>query len=111
QKKKRAFFWTTLAWAGLFQFELATAPLLVVILFIAYKQRNELTKDSINHFFQGLVLGLLPQLLYDLTHRLAHLGGFVVWVLYRVVSLAPTGKHHFSLNTIQVVSKTFITYW
>jgi 4-amino-4-deoxy-L-arabinose transferase-like glycosyltransferase len=111
QQKKRTVFWASLAWAGLFQFELATAPLFLIIIFILYKQKRLQDKITYNHLLQGLVLGLLPQLLFDITHRFAHLGGFLVWIAYRVVSLAPTGEHQFSLTTLNIVAETFYKYW
>jgi 4-amino-4-deoxy-L-arabinose transferase-like glycosyltransferase len=110
-KKKGGLFWATLTWAGLFQFELAVAPLLLIIAYLAYKQRTTLNKKSLHQFLQGLLLGLAPQIIFDLTHRFAHLGGFALWVVYRVVSLAPTGKHQFSVTTVINVSQTFFKYW
>jgi len=111
QQKKHALFWAALAWAGLFQFELATAPLLLLIIYILYKQKKLQLKTTYNSVLKGLVLGLLPQIFYDLTHRFAHLGGFIVWIAYRVVSLAPTGKHQFSLTTVSTVAQTFNKYF
>lgn len=111
QKKTGALFWAVLAWAGLFQFELAVTPLFLVILYFLYQQKRLLQKDTFVQIGKGIFIGLLPQIIFDLTHRFTHLGGFLLWVGYRVVSLAPTGSHSFSLSTIVQVGNLFTTYW
>jgi hypothetical protein len=111
QQKKHAVFWATLAWAGLFQFELAVTPLILVIMYLIWHQRRWKNKQTYLEAGLALLLGLWPQILFDLTHRFAHLGGFIVWVGYRLVSLAPTGNHSFSLNTLTTVGTLFTTYW
>lgn len=110
QAKKYSLFWVALAWAGVFQFELAVAPLLLVPLITLIKQRKILQSRTYPPLLLGLGIGLLPQIIVDLTTRFSHLGGFLVWVVYRVVSLAPTGKHSFSFDTIATVGERFATF-
>ena len=42
----------------------------------------------------GCALGLIPQIIFDLTHRFAQLGGFFVWLLYRFFSFFAVGRSH-----------------
>lgn len=110
QAKKYSLFWVALSWAGVFQFELAVAPLILVPLFTLAKQKQLFKTKTYPPLLLGLVVGLLPQIIVDLTTRFSHLGGFLIWVVYRVVSLAPTGKHSFSLETLAIVSERFQTF-
>lgn len=110
QNKKNSVFWAFLAWAALFQFELAVTPLALVIIYILYRQKKLTNKTTIIQTISSLLLGLSPQILYDLTHRFTHLGGFLIWVGYRILSLAPTGNHSFSLATLVRVGDQFSLY-
>jgi hypothetical protein len=111
QQKKHSLFWAVLAWAGLFQFELALAPLILVIMYYIVIQKQWRSLATYKQLGLGLFIGLLPQIVFDITHKFSHLGGFTVWVIYRIVSLAPTGKHSFSLDTFITVGEAFGHYW
>jgi hypothetical protein len=87
-KSDRGIFWVTLAGALLFQFELAVAPLylLIGLYYWHYRKKINSQKAFIGWGTLGLVLGLLPQLLFDLTNRFQQLGGFGLWVIYRLAA-------------------------
>lgn len=110
QKKPGALFWAVLAWAFLFQFELAVFPTLLVIPWVLYRT-GQLRPSwaKLKAIGLGLVVGLLPQLVYDLTHRFSQLGMFGAWVGYRLVSLFG-GEHSFSLNKIVGTISSFHLY-
>jgi 4-amino-4-deoxy-L-arabinose transferase-like glycosyltransferase len=90
--KGASWRWVVATAAGwlMFQFELATTPLLLLLLYVRGKQALQGTKVWqwwwLRSVLLGTVVGLWPQLLYDVTHRFSHLGGFVVWLVYRSVS-------------------------
>ncbi len=115
RRGKWRWWWLSLSWAIVFQFELATAPLLLVMLYIWWRRewqthrvaaRRQLPQTLVQ-LMAGVVVGLWPQLWYDLTHRLAQLGGFAAWVLYRTAGSVGVGStaHSFSWHKIT----TFLT--
>lgn len=107
QKKPRALFWAVLAWAFLFQFELAIFPTILLIPWVLYRSKElKFGWDKIISVMIGLAIGLLPQIIYDLTHGFSQLGLFVVWVGYRILSLFG-GEHSFTINRLR---ETIINY-
>jgi 4-amino-4-deoxy-L-arabinose transferase-like glycosyltransferase len=86
QAKPRSLFWAVLAWCGLFQFELALLPAVLAIPYVWWRTKQKFNRSWVLQIGSALILGLLPQILFDLTHRFAQLGGFGVWVGYRLVS-------------------------
>jgi len=86
KQEKYAWFTGSLAWAFLFQFELALLPLVLLIPFIIWHHKLKLSAARVVPLGAGLLVGLLPQIIHDLTHGFAQLGGFAVWVGYRLVS-------------------------
>jgi 4-amino-4-deoxy-L-arabinose transferase-like glycosyltransferase len=109
--KSRGLFFSILAWAFLFQFELATAPLILIPVFILFRRKNLLNFKNLLPTAAGLVIGLLPQIIYDLTHNFEHLGGFAIWVFYRLGSTATAGKHAFSIDKFSNVAAAFSKYF
>lgn len=104
-------FLAVLSWGVLFQFELAVTPLFLVILWIGWKHKKKL-KRSWQPLTLGLLVGLLPQLVFDLTHKFAHLGGFAIWVMYRIVaSFGYRQDHQFSISRITETVDRFQLYW
>ncbi len=81
--KPRGLFWAILAWCGLFQFELALTPLILLIPFVLWRKGWQADKTWVVQVIGGLLVGLLPQVLFDLTHHFAQLGGFAKWILHR----------------------------
>lgn len=112
-------FTTGLAFALLFQFELAVFPAIFliplvcalrqetfsihknidifkrsfhlgspmqVIHLVANASSRLTTKRELISVLCGLILGLSPQVIYDFTHGFSQLGGFVVWIVYRLAS-------------------------
>lgn len=91
----RDFLWLGLAFALLFQFELATVPLVVLIGIKIWRTRRIWPiKYSVINALTGIGFGLLPQLLFDLTHKFQQIGLFVVWLLYRLISFFGFDPEH-----------------
>lgn len=101
QKKPQALFWAALTWAFLFQFELAVFPTLLLIPWVLYRsQQLKFSWEKVRSVAAGFIIGLLPQIIYDLTHGFSQLGLFMVWVGYRMLSLFG-GEHSFTVNRLQ----------
>lgn len=97
-KKRYSYFFAAFAFAFVFQFELAMAPLFLLIPVIMWYQKHKLAKINLIQLFSGLIVGLLPQVIYDLTHTFAQIGVFFVWIghkLYEFVSFKDGGSVHF----------------
>lgn len=110
QKKQHSLFWAVLAWAFLFQFELAVFPTLLVIPWVLYRTKQlGFSWAKIRQVVFGIFIGLLPQIIYDLTHRFSQLGLFIVWVGYRLVSLFG-GEHSFSGDKVVGTLTSFAKY-
>lgn len=93
EEKRFASFLAGLSFALVFQFELAAFPLLLPIIVLWYV-RQPRRKRAIGELLLGTGIGLLPQLLHDATHNFSQLGGFLVWVGYRIVAaVVPTTSH------------------
>ena len=74
-------------WFGLsFQCELAGAPLIILLPVAVWLKQTKISRYMVVPTLQGLVLGLLPQIIYDLTHGFRQLGLFAVWVGYRIAA-------------------------
>lgn len=102
--KKFGLFWAVLSWAVLFQFELALLPLVLLIPFTWWHQDRTFSPGLLFQSLAGLLLGLLPQIIYDLTHSFSQLGGFTVWVGYRLASFFGYSQAHTaSLNKLHSV--------
>jgi len=94
QGKSRSWFWSILAWCFVFQFELALLPLLLMIPIIIWRQKQKISRQNLLEAGLAFSIGLAPQILYDLTHGFTQLGGFAVWVGYRLVSaVSIVGDH------------------
>ncbi|HYD35587.1 MAG TPA: glycosyltransferase family 39 protein [Vitreimonas sp.] len=94
QGKKWGMLLAVLGWCLVFQFELAVFPLVLLIPYVVWRQQQKVTKGLIIQAGAGFFLGLLPQLLYDITHSFAQLGGFGVWLVYRSLSALLIGGRH-----------------
>ncbi|OGV96420.1 hypothetical protein A2W24_04820 [Microgenomates group bacterium RBG_16_45_19] len=92
-----------LSFGLLFQWELATAPLALLLVGYGWYWRRRL-KPSLKNWLSmaaGVALGLIPQLVFDVTHRGQQLGWFGVWLGYRLVAFLGWGEEHqVSLATI-----------
>jgi len=117
-QKPFTLLYPALAFALLFQFELVTAPLILFIPAVVFVKRIKLTPKSFSAALLGLLLGLLPEVIYDLTHRFVQLGIFVIWIGYRLASFAglyqehaaSTAKISQTLATIVVYLQKFIAW-
>lgn len=86
KKKPYSLLFAGLTFALLFQFELALAALLVAIPYVLWrsKQLSILKTKKVGWLVLGIGLGLLPQIIFDLTHNFAQLGVFGLWVGHKV---------------------------
>ena len=94
-----AFF----AFGCLFQFELVAAPLFLLLVLV-FRRRVGVSEwmRSILFGFSGLLLSLLPQLVFDITNRFSQLGLFIVWLGYRIISFVSPGTEH-SMHVVGVI--------
>jgi 4-amino-4-deoxy-L-arabinose transferase-like glycosyltransferase len=100
-----------LAWGFLFQFELAVAPLFLVTLWQTWLIHKKITRQLLGSAFAGLTLGLLPQILHDLTHKGEQLGGFVAWVGYRFsTAFIPTTDHALGPQKFSSAAQLILDY-
>ena len=110
--KKWAVFLAFFSWAVAFQFELALFPLILVPVYIFWRKKRNITRYTIGQMTAGLVTGLLPQIVFDLTHRFAHLGGFGVWIIYRIAAFGGfRGEHTISTARLQQTLTIFWSYF
>jgi GT2 family glycosyltransferase/4-amino-4-deoxy-L-arabinose transferase-like glycosyltransferase len=80
------FFWVGASWALLYQFELAHFPLVLLVgAYAWFNRRVTLTLGKrLAWALAGIGMGLLPQIIFDLTHGFKQLGLFGAWVGYRI---------------------------
>lgn len=99
-------------WFGLlFQFELANAPLLALLAIVYFLKRKRQTGIDLMAAVKGLGVGLLPQIVYDLTHKFEHLGLFAAWIGYRIASfLGYKNEHAFSVEQLTQTLGTISLY-
>jgi hypothetical protein len=110
-KRQTSPFWPALFFALLFQFELVTAPLFLLLPLTLYLTRTKPRLTHLPPLLSGLTLGLLPQILYDLTHHFSQLGLFGVWIGYRLGSfLGVASEHAASFDKIGAVFGSTLHY-
>lgn len=109
QKRPWALFWAAFAFGLMFQFELAVFPLIFMLPYIWWRTRRRVTITAVSEGVGGLALSLAPQIIYDLTHQFQQLGGFGVWVGYRLGSFV-IGDHAPSLNKFTTFATSLATY-
>jgi hypothetical protein len=112
-KKPRDGFWLVLSFALLFQFELASFPLLLLIALVYFKRFTTVKNKwpDIRWVSAGLLFGLAPQLVYDLTHRFQQTGLFLGWVGYRLVRFTGIIPHKASgISQTPEALKLIVTY-
>lgn len=110
--KPWAIFWSCLAWALVFQFELTLLPLVVMIGYVIWRRKLKLRPSMALEALAGLGLGLLPQIIYDLTHGFSQLGAFSFFVIKRMGStVVPGADHTFGVQHIVQSIANFWLYW
>lgn len=113
KQKKHSLFWAVLAWILVMQFELNLFPLGLLIFYIFYRQKIKPTIQHLSQLSAAIMLGLLPQILYDFTHSFAQsqIGGFILWTAYRIVSVTGLiGNHQLSSFKLINLLQTYQTY-
>lgn len=80
KNKLRYFLLAGFCFALLFQFELAVTPLFLLLPFFVWYKKIKYNRWSIFSAIGGVALGLLPQIIFDLTHKFAQLGVFALWI-------------------------------
>lgn len=110
-KTEKYFFWLVFSFGLLFQFELVVAPLALLIIYGVWRAKPKISLRIITTGFLGLLLSLLPQVIYDLTHNFQQLGLFIVWVGYRLVSfIQPASEHTFSISKLYQLITLLLAY-
>lgn len=105
---KWSVFLAVFAYFFLFQWELATLPLILLLPLSFFFENISIKK----HWFSvasATVLGLLPQIIFDLTHRCSQLCGLAGWVVYRILAISGfDGRHGLSQEKVlQIFSKSY----
>jgi len=98
----------------LLQHELSNAVLAVPLILVFVKKKMALTKKRLALVFGSLLLGVLPFVIYDITHGFIQTAGFPLWILNRVRLFfgltvsgnSTTGNIPFAFSTM---SQQFIT--
>jgi len=113
QRKKLGIFWAGLAWILIMQFELTLFSLGLIIPYILWRQKIKININIVSQFCAALLLGLLPQIIHDLTHSFpeSQIGGFILWVGYRITALTGlVGDHRFSIAKLLKTFSIFEHY-
>ena len=98
---KRSSFWAAFFFSVLFQFELSNAPLVLLLLF------TRINKYSLI----GLLIPLMPKVIYDLTHNFSQLGGFILWIGYRIAAFfGYRGAHTVSPQRLVTTTQIIFDY-
>lgn len=84
-KQKYGYFLAAISFSFLFQFELAMTPLILLIPFVIWRNKLKLTKAAVFQLAGGLVVGLMPQIIFDFTHQFAQMGVFIVWIGHKLI--------------------------
>lgn len=85
EKRKFSTFLSVFAFCFLFQFELSMAALILLIPFVMWQRKIRLSWVTATQALAGAVLGLLPQVTYDVTHNFQQIGVFILWVGHKVL--------------------------
>ena len=111
-KKKLHLFWPVFLWAVLLQFELTTAPLILLIPLIYFWQKQPPTKKQILTALPAIIIPFIPKIIYDFSHGFKQTFGFIAWLGYRILSFfGYSGRHTFSIQSVKQVSQTIFEYW
>jgi len=117
-QKKTNIFWPILLWGILFNLELTTAPLILLILLIYWLQTKSFKKffknfkKDFKYIISALIIPLLPKIIYDFTHGFKQTLGFIAWFGYRILSFfGYSDRHTVSFQSIKQTSLTIFDYW
>lgn len=83
----------------LVQFELSNAVIFISLAILFFAHRAKFSQKNKLFSFIAFLLGILPFLLYDISHRFVQTIGFLFWILHRIAlffGISPTGG---SINT------------
>lgn len=93
----------------LFQWELATIPLIALIPLQIFQHRLKL-KSIYKGLFLGSIIGLAPQIIFDLSHQCRQLCGFAVWMAYRMTAVTGfDGRHGYTFNKFIELCKAIVS--
>lgn len=93
-------FFAVLSFWILFQWELAAIPLLLLIPFAVFHKKLPFLKTILIGTL-ATIIGLIPQILYDVQHQCAQLCGLFTWAGYRTVAVTGfDGKHGYTLEKL-----------
>lgn len=109
QDKKWGMFWAALSGALLFQFELSMFPVLLAIPILMFIKKHSF-KLAWRQLGLGFGLGLLPQIVFDLQNHFSQLGGFAIWIGYRIVSFFIPSQHSFGVSKVATFIDGIATY-
>lgn len=76
-------FFVGLSWSAMFQFERNLIPLLILIPVGWYVAKRSWNVPDMFALCSGLVLGLMPLIVYDVSHSFTQTAGFLGWIVLR----------------------------
>lgn len=92
----------------LFQWELATIPLFALLPLVFWRQRIGIKRIMVG-MGSGALLGLLPQIIFDLTHQCRQLCGFGLWLIYRLTAVTGfDGRHGYTLAKLAALLRAIV---
>jgi GT2 family glycosyltransferase len=93
----------------LLQLELSNVVIVILLAVVWWYYRLHLSRQIVIRAFFGLLLGIAPFILYDLTHRFIQIGGLILWTINRVrlfLGLTTAGN-----ATTQEAGNAIATIW
>lgn len=101
----KSIFITVISYWLVFQWEIATLPLLLPLCVHLWKFPLS-WKKKVSVGVLASVIGLLPQLIYDVMHQCSQICGLGAWALYRVIAFTGFDGRHgvatLSLHTLLI---------
>lgn len=121
QRKPKSFGLATFAVALVFQHELSLFPLFLaiplgwwwggIIKNLTWRDALKISRREISFGLMALTLGLLPQIISEITQNTHQLSGFIIWLGYRFLSFFLPSSEHFGVSTFLIGLKTSLVYW
>ena len=84
QNNRKNFFWLFFSLGLLLQVELSNAVVFFILLILCYLYRRLITIAKGVFSIIGFLLGILPFIIYDFTHRFGQTLGFPLWIINRI---------------------------
>jgi 4-amino-4-deoxy-L-arabinose transferase-like glycosyltransferase len=111
RQKKYGIFLAGLSLSLLFQFELSLAPFFLMIPYILWQSKQKITVNKIFSLGLGTAIGVLPQIIFDLTNNFQQLIKFSGWIIFRFTTFFLPGERSFSLEKTRIFLENYWKYF